>query len=96
MKASNFLIIPLVSVLPALVGAKCYTGGEKWDRRQAIGEVDRACKELAGNYLGGRAKVSNIDVAGPKCYHFVLRRKLGGGPVGPLAWLSVRTACWLK
>ncbi|KAI4157029.1 MAG: hypothetical protein L6R39_000845 [Caloplaca ligustica] len=76
MKVSHFLLIPLVSVLPAIVSATCYKSGEKWDREQAIAAVDKACAALVGDYPGGKAKVSNIeiDVKPKKCYHFVLRR----------------------
>lgn len=77
MKVSNFLLVPLVTVLPAIVSGTCYGSGLEWDREKAINAVDKACKALVGNYPGGQAKVSNINVKPGNCYHFVLRR-LGG------------------
>ncbi|KAL9591445.1 MAG: hypothetical protein Q9179_007715, partial [Wetmoreana sp. 5 TL-2023] len=68
----------LLTLLPALISAKCYGSGESWDRNLAPPAVDTACKELIGNYHINESHEKKIEVKNGQCYVFVLQRTKEG------------------
>ncbi|KAL9636091.1 MAG: hypothetical protein Q9204_002389 [Flavoplaca sp. TL-2023a] len=68
----------LLAILPTLIAAECFTGGELWDRSLGPPAVNRACRALAGDYRRDESKVEKLGQRNGQCYVFELTRIRGG------------------